>query len=61
MTTEHVYQAPPCGGRSKQQAPPSDCVSGYVVKRGQEYNRGQEGVRHLATVLVDKSRGRGLT
>ena len=44
MTTGHVYQAPPCGGRSKQQAPPNDCVSGYVVKRGQEYNRGQEGV-----------------
>ena len=44
MTMGHVYQAPPCGGRSKQQAPPSDYVSGYVVKRGQEYNRGQEGV-----------------
>ena len=43
MTTGHVYQAPPCGGRSKQQAPPSDYVR-YVVKPGQEYNRGQEGV-----------------
>ena len=43
MTTGHVYQAAPCGGRSKQQAPPSDYVR-YVVKRGQEYNRGQEGV-----------------
>ena len=52
-----------CGGRSKQQAPPSDCVSGYVVKSGKEYNRAQEGRhlvaddrsnrRHLATVLVD--------
>ena len=44
MRTGHVYQAPPCGGRSKQQAPPSDCASGYVVKSGQEYNRGEEGV-----------------
>ena len=28
----------------EEQAPPSDCASGYVVKSGQEYNRGQEGV-----------------
>ena len=44
MSTGHVYQAPPCGGRLKQQAPPNDCASGYVVKSEQEYIRGQEGV-----------------
>ena len=33
MSTGHVYQAPSCDGRSKQQAPPSDCVSRYVVTR----------------------------
>ena len=40
MTTGHVYQTPLCDGRSKQQAPPSDCVSGmWSLKSGQEYNR----------------------
>ena len=41
MTTRHVgvYQAPPCDGRSKQQA--TVLVDVFSLESGQEYKRGQ--------------------